>query len=340
MLAINPTLVVREKPYNREELMEALRLAISAELDAISLYEQMARFSPDENCKKIFIDVAREEKTHVGEFTALLLSLDQEQVKELKDGFKEVEEKTGIKTALDGGEQGYLAVLTSAFLDGVTRSRKIFNFLPKTRISAQSYRIDFIGEDGEVKVVKQEFRAIPLITQKFLLGLRELSDGSFDPAVAVKAGEMLVKAEEKQMINAFLIGKRMKLGNWEKSDECIDEILKAMREVSKFSSGPFAMILSPERFSKLLKVHEMGGKMLIEILREIFGGGIIVTPSMEDRVIVFANNPSVLDIVIGQELEIKELGPEGDKISFIAMEALDLRIKNPNAVVVMEKWKE
>ncbi|MEM4524621.1 MAG: ferritin family protein [Archaeoglobaceae archaeon] len=105
MLSINPTLVVRDKPYSKEELMEALRLAISAELDAISLYEQMARFSPDENCKKIFLDVAREEKAHVGEFLALLLTMDSEQVSELKSGFREVEEKTGIKTALDGGDQ-------------------------------------------------------------------------------------------------------------------------------------------------------------------------------------------------------------------------------------------
>jgi len=101
MLSINPSLILREKPYTKEELIEALRLAISAELDAISLYEQMARLSPDEKCRKMFLDVAKEEKTHVGEFMALLLSLDEEQVKELREGFKEVEEETGIKTKLE-----------------------------------------------------------------------------------------------------------------------------------------------------------------------------------------------------------------------------------------------
>ncbi|MCS7143408.1 MAG: encapsulin [Archaeoglobaceae archaeon] len=336
MLGINPTLIVREKPYTKEELMEALRLAISAELDAINLYEQMAKFSLDENCKKMFLDVAREEKAHVGEFTALLLSLDAEQVNELKEGFKEVEEKTGIKTALDGGDASYFSALNSAFMDGVTRSRKLANFLPKTKVLGQSYRVDLIGGDGDIKVVKQDFKAIPLITQRFLVGLRELSDSSFDPAIAVKAGEMLVQAEERNIICGFLTGKKMKLGKWETSDECIEELLKAMREIAKASAGPFAMILSPERFSKLLKVHEKGGKMVIEILREVFSGGIIVTPAVEERVIVFANSPSVLDIVVGHELELKELGPEGDNIVFLAMEALDLRLKNPKAVVVLE----
>lgn len=335
MLGINPTLIVRDKPYTKEELMEALRIAISAELDAINLYEQMAKFSLDENCKKIFLDVAREEKAHVGEFTALLLSLDSEQISELKDGFKEVEDKTGIKTALDGGG-GYFATLSNAFIEGITRARRLVNFLPKTKVSAQSYRVDLISGEGDVRVVKQEFKAIPLITQKFLVGIRELSDGSYDPAIAVKAGEMLSMAEERKIIGGFLSGKKMKLGKWDTTEDCLDELMKAMREVAKFSPGPYAMILSPERFTKLLKVHEKGGKMLVEVLKEIFTGGIIVTPAVEERVIVFANSSSVLDIVIGHELELKELGPEQDSIAFLAMEALDLRLKTPEAVVVLE----
>ena len=38
------------------------------------------------------LDIAKEEKTHVGEFQALLLQLDQEQADELKHGKREVEE--------------------------------------------------------------------------------------------------------------------------------------------------------------------------------------------------------------------------------------------------------
>jgi rubrerythrin len=73
---------------------EALRLAIIAELDAISLYEQLANMASKEDLKKVLQDVAREEKTHVGEFQALLLKYDKDQVKELENGRKEVEELT------------------------------------------------------------------------------------------------------------------------------------------------------------------------------------------------------------------------------------------------------
>jgi len=71
---------------------EALRLAVIAELDAINLYEQLASMVDDEGIKKILLDVAKEEKTHVGEFLTLLLSFDEEQVEELKKGEEEVKE--------------------------------------------------------------------------------------------------------------------------------------------------------------------------------------------------------------------------------------------------------
>lgn len=74
--------------------LEILRMGIIAELDAINLYEQMAAKAKNKYLKKILLDIAREEKTHVGEFLALLLKLDKEQVEELEKGKEEVDELT------------------------------------------------------------------------------------------------------------------------------------------------------------------------------------------------------------------------------------------------------
>lgn len=71
---------------------QILRAAIIAELDAINLYEQMALKTPDNDLQEVLLDVAKEEKTHVGEFQALLLKKDKEQDKEIKNGKKEVKE--------------------------------------------------------------------------------------------------------------------------------------------------------------------------------------------------------------------------------------------------------
>ena len=71
---------------------EILRAGMIAELDAVSLYEQMAAVTNNENIRKVLFDIAKEEKTHVGEFEALLLKEDNEQAKELEEGKKEVDE--------------------------------------------------------------------------------------------------------------------------------------------------------------------------------------------------------------------------------------------------------
>jgi rubrerythrin len=71
---------------------EILRVAIIAELDAVNLYEQMAALTENKHIKTILLDIAKEEKTHVGEFQALLLTKDKQQEKELAEGKKEVEE--------------------------------------------------------------------------------------------------------------------------------------------------------------------------------------------------------------------------------------------------------
>jgi len=71
---------------------EILRAGMIAELDAISFYEQMAAMTENKKIKAVLLDIAKEEKTHMGEFQALLLEQDKEQIKELEAGKKEVAE--------------------------------------------------------------------------------------------------------------------------------------------------------------------------------------------------------------------------------------------------------
>jgi len=76
---------------------EILRAAIIGELDAINLYEEFANMTDNNDLKSVLMDVAEEEKTHVGEFQTMLLRVDKEQEIELGKGKKEVEELTGKK---------------------------------------------------------------------------------------------------------------------------------------------------------------------------------------------------------------------------------------------------
>lgn len=88
-------LPINLKNVKKEDIdKEILRAGMIAELDAVNFYEQMAAMTENEDIRKILLDIAKEEKTHIGEFEALLIKLDKEYEKELEEGKKEVEELT------------------------------------------------------------------------------------------------------------------------------------------------------------------------------------------------------------------------------------------------------
>ena len=87
--------IILESVGKEDRDQEILRTGVIAELDAINLYEQMAAMTKNNDIKKILLDIAKEEKTHVGEFLTLLLRQDKEQKVEMEEGKKEVEELTG-----------------------------------------------------------------------------------------------------------------------------------------------------------------------------------------------------------------------------------------------------
>ncbi|MBI5522974.1 MAG: Rubrerythrin [Desulfarculus sp.] len=74
------------------ELTRALRLALSAEEEAIHLYEALADATDHPLAKKVLQDVANEEREHAGEFQRLLNILLPDEESFMAHGAKEVDE--------------------------------------------------------------------------------------------------------------------------------------------------------------------------------------------------------------------------------------------------------
>jgi rubrerythrin len=89
---VNPFSGMVPRKMTKEELIRALRLNISAEHEAVHLYMSHADATDDPLAKKVLIDIANEEREHIGEFQRLLSILDPEEDHYLADGAKEVEE--------------------------------------------------------------------------------------------------------------------------------------------------------------------------------------------------------------------------------------------------------
>lgn len=84
-----------ERKMRKEELIQAIRVDIAGELEAIFGYDAHAMATDDPFAKKVLIDIRDEEKVHVGELMTLLKTLDPSEAEFFKAGVKEVQELQG-----------------------------------------------------------------------------------------------------------------------------------------------------------------------------------------------------------------------------------------------------
>jgi rubrerythrin len=81
-----------DKKISTDELIQAVRLDIAGELEAIFLYDAHAQTTDNELAKKVLTDIRDEEKAHVGELMTLLKQLDPNFSGQLASGETEVTE--------------------------------------------------------------------------------------------------------------------------------------------------------------------------------------------------------------------------------------------------------
>ncbi|MFO7535018.1 MAG: ferritin family protein [Kiritimatiellia bacterium] len=75
------------------ELTRAIRLALSAEEEAIHLYEALADVADSPLAREVLTDVANEERVHAGEFHRLLALLLPDETGRMEEGAAEVDTK-------------------------------------------------------------------------------------------------------------------------------------------------------------------------------------------------------------------------------------------------------
>ena len=81
-----------DRKLSKEELIQAIRIDIASELEAMYLYDAHAMATDDLLVKKVLEDIRDEEKQHAGELLALMRYLDPKAAELLYDGHGEVRE--------------------------------------------------------------------------------------------------------------------------------------------------------------------------------------------------------------------------------------------------------
>lgn len=81
-----------DRKITKEELIQAIRIDIASELEAMYLYDAHAMATDDPLVQKVLRDIRDEEKEHAGELLALMRYLDPDAASLLVEGMGEVKE--------------------------------------------------------------------------------------------------------------------------------------------------------------------------------------------------------------------------------------------------------
>jgi len=346
MLSKHPLELPVGRKLSREEVADALRLSIIAELDAISLYLQLARAIDDERVRRVFEDIAREEKTHVGEFLALLKSLDPEQVEELRAGAEEVRELAGI-AAPDppaGGGAGEplteeeMRYLRGQVLSAADSARVFRRHLPLTRVGRGVLAVP-VERPGEGAAIVQ----LVELSQRF-----SIAQSSIDYARATKQpieiGDALRAAvelglgEDRLVLQALsqLEGAHaLRMSDWSEPGSAVSEVAAAVaRLLESNATPPFVLFVSPARYARLLAVHERTGVMELTRVRAL--AEVVAAPVLPDGTAILVSATSrVLDLVLGADTEVDYIGPEDGRHVFRVWETVAVRVRYSKGVAVL-----
>jgi len=84
---------VPDRKMTLNELIRAMRLNVAAEEEAAGIYEAHADATDNPLARKVLLDIANEERVHVGEFTELINILTSgQEIAWMENGYREVRE--------------------------------------------------------------------------------------------------------------------------------------------------------------------------------------------------------------------------------------------------------
>ncbi|WP_078410518.1 family 1 encapsulin nanocompartment shell protein [Priestia abyssalis] len=220
-------------------------------------------------------------------------------------------------------------------------------------------KMDFQGAfDTDIEVGKRVNYTIPLLYKDFVLYWRDLEqakvlDIPIDFSAAANAARDVAILEDQMIFHGskeFDIPGLMNvkgrsthlIGSWYESGSAFQDVVEARNQLLEMNhNGPFALVLSPELYSLLHRVHKDTNVLEIEHVRELVTDGVFQSPALKGKTGVLVNTGrNNLDLAVSEDFDTAHLGEEGMNHPFRVYETVVLRIKRPAAICTLEDPKD
>ncbi|WP_139491389.1 family 1 encapsulin nanocompartment shell protein [Brevibacillus dissolubilis] len=129
--------------------------------------------------------------------------------------------------------------------------------------------------------------------------------------------------------------------DWMESGNAFADVVEARNKLLKMGhSGPYAMVVSPELYSLLHRVHKGTNVLEIDHIRNLVTDGVFQSPMIKGRSgVIVATGRHNLDLAIAEDFDTAFLGDEQMNSLFRVYECVALRIKRPSAICTIEEME-
>lgn len=216
--------------------------------------------------------------------------------------------------------------------------------------------IGLLGEEDSdpMRSVRREAGIIPIIYKDFVIHWRDLETSrltgvAFDPAIAAGAAAFCADREDHLIFfgdqemgyeGLLTVDGRLtlELGDWSIPGNAFDDVVRATETLVKAGHyGPYAMVVTPELYSQMHRVHPGTNVLEIANIREIVVDGVYQSTLIgKNRAVIVSTGRQNFDLAVAQDLTVAYLGAENMNHPFRVFESVYLRIKRHSSICTLE----
>lgn len=215
--------------------------------------------------------------------------------------------------------------------------------------------IDLRGETSQLTTpVRRVHLTIPMLYQDFILYWRDVEqartlDIPLDFSAAANAATQCALLEDNLIFNGNeqfdLPGLMTVKGrlthirrDWMEAGNAFADIIEARNKLLQHGhAGPYALVVSPDLYALLHRVHPGTHVLEIEHIRELVTAGVYQTPVIRGRAgVLVSTGQHNLDLAVAEDLDTAFLETENMNYLFRVYECVVLRIKQPKAICTLE----
>ncbi|MEI0490103.1 family 1 encapsulin nanocompartment shell protein [Brachyspira pulli] len=210
-----------------------------------------------------------------------------------------------------------------------------------------------VFEDGFVKTSGRKSVELPQIYQDFTLLWRDLENNisnklPLDLSIVSQAAQTLANKEDNLIFNGndFLELKgilnaegvqKLKISDWGQGENPYTDIVKAINMIrEKGIVGRFVLCLSQSLYFDLQRIQQGTGMTEAQRISSMIGNLYNVPVIQGKKAALICSEPQYMDLAVGIDMSTAYLEQKDLNHSFRIMETIIPRIKDTNAIVVLE----